>query len=73
MAATSPGAPPTDLLGRPLDAMELEVLALYEKTKALAAREDVPPCVRANARLALAAVWQMVNDLDLVFEEVREV
>ena len=63
----------TDLLGNPLTPCEREVLQVYEALKRLATRADTPPCVQANTRLALAAAWQMVNDLDLVFEEVPEI
>ena len=64
------GSPAVDLLGRPRTPLEDEVLAAYERLKALAARDDAPPCVQANVRHALAALWQVVNDLDLEFEEL---
>ena len=57
-----------DLLGRPLNDVEREVLAVYDGLKRLQAREDAPPCLIANARFALASVWQIVNDLDLAHE-----
>ena len=60
----------TDLLGRPLDDDEREVLALYERLKLLVGREALPPCVAANARFALAVLWQIVNDLDLEHEQL---
>jgi hypothetical protein len=55
----------TDLLGNPLTYVEQEVLEIHERLKALALRDDLPPCVVANARHALAATWQICNDLDL--------
>lgn len=57
-----------DLLGRPISDMEREVLVVYEGLKKLAARPDAPPCLTANARFALASVWQIINDLDLDHE-----
>lgn len=62
----------TDLWGKPLTAMEQETLAAYELLKALAARADAPPCVARNARKALAALWQAVNDLGLRFEQLDD-
>lgn len=49
---------------------ERVVLQVYEQLKILAT--DSSPCVRYNARRALAAVWQIVNDLGLEFEQVYE-
>ncbi len=62
----------TDLLGRPLTDDERAVVEVYERLKALVARDGLPPCVQSNARFALAAAWQMVNDLGLVFEQLDE-
>ena len=62
----------TDLLGEPMTAAEKEALAAYETLKALAAREDLPPCAARNVRKALAAMWQATNDLDLQFEQLYE-
>jgi hypothetical protein len=64
---------PTDLLGRPLDANEIELLRLYEALKTLAAQPDLPPCAERNVRKALACVWQVVTDLDLEFEHLYDV
>jgi hypothetical protein len=61
-----------DLLGRPHEPLESEVLEVYRRLKALAARGDAPPCVRANARYALAVIWQAVNDLDLAHEQLDD-
>lgn len=63
----------TDLLGNPMTELEKETLDLYERLKALAAREDAPPCVSRNAKKALACLWQAVNDLDLRFEQLYDV
>ena len=60
----------TDLLGHPLNDDEREVFEIYERLKALAAREGLAPCVAANARFALAVMWQVVNDLDLEHEQL---
>src|SRR5260221_1888260 len=60
----------TDLLGKPLADYEAETLRVYEALKALAARDDLPPCAARNVRKALAAMWQVTNDLDLQFEQL---
>jgi hypothetical protein len=62
----------TDLLGGRLTAPERETLAAYEALKALAARDDLPPCAARNVRKALAAMWQATNDLDLQFEQLYD-
>ena len=62
----------TDLLGNQLTAAERDTLAAYEALKALAAREDLPPCAARNVRKALAAMWQAANDLDLRFEQLYD-
>ena len=61
--------PDTDLLGRPLQAHERELLELYGRLKALAARDDLSPCAAMNARQAMVMLWNACADLDLVFEE----
>lgn len=62
----------TDLLGKEMTAAERQTLAAYEVLKALAARDDLPPCAARNARKALAALWQAVTDLDLEFEQLYD-
>jgi cytochrome P450 len=62
----------TDLLGRPLSEQEQELLHIYQALKELAARQDLPPCAARNVRRALAAMWQVTNDLDLQFEQLFE-
>ena len=64
--------PDTDLLGTPLTGAERDLLASYEALKALAARDDLPPCAARNVRKALAAMWQVTNDLDLQFEQLYD-
>jgi hypothetical protein len=49
-------------------AVEEMVRRVYADLKALLGRDDLPPGVRANAVAALAAVWQMANDLALEYE-----
>lgn len=51
---------------------EARVKAVYETLKELAGDPQAPPCVTANARKALASVWQIVNDLGLSFEQLYE-
>ena len=57
-------------LGRPErdPALDEAVRRVYQDLKALLGREDLPPGLRANAVVALAAVWQMANDLALEYE-----
>ncbi len=59
---------PTDLLGRPVDANEAELLELYRRIKALATEEDLAPCVEKNLRFAACALAQAATDLGLEFE-----
>ncbi len=63
----------TDLLGNPMTAVEKDVLAAYEALKALATRNDLPPCAARNVRKALASMWQATNDLDLQFEQLYNI
>jgi hypothetical protein len=63
----------TDLLGTALTEDERELLAVYEALKRLAANDDLPPCAARNVRRALAAMWQVTNDLDLQFEQLYDV
>jgi hypothetical protein len=62
----------TDLLGNPVGEPEAALRAIYEDLKRVLARDDLPPCARANARVALAALWQVINDLDLAFEQISD-
>jgi hypothetical protein len=62
----------TDLLGRPVTAVEGELLELYDRLKALLERDDLEPCTRAAVRGALAALWNGVNDLALVHEQLLD-
>jgi hypothetical protein len=62
-----------DLLGQPTSDTEQQVLDLYERLKELAARDDLAPCAQHNIRKALACLWQVVNDLDLRFEQLYDV
>ena len=51
---------------------ELKALEVYRSLKDLAGDAQAPPCVAANAKRALASVWQIVNDLGLSFEQLYE-
>jgi hypothetical protein len=62
-----------DLLGRPITDTEAELARLYGALKAMAARDDLPPCAERNVKKALACLWQVVNDLDLEFEQLYDV
>jgi len=63
---------PTDILGRPTTEAERQIRAAYEALKALAERDDLPPCAARNVRKALACLWQATNDLDLQFEQLYD-
>lgn len=63
----------TDLLGRPVGAMDAEFVRIYGELKALAGRDDLPPCVERNVKKALACMWQVVNDLNLEFEQLYDI
>ena len=62
-----------DLLGRPLTGTEAELARIYGELKAMAARDDLPPCAERNVKKALACMWQVVNDLDIEFEQLYDV
>lgn len=62
-----------DLLGRTLTESEIELARIYGELKTLASRDDLPPCADRNVKKALACMWQVVNDLDLEFEQLYEV
>lgn len=63
---------PMDILGTPTTEAERELLAAYATLKSLAARDDLPPCAARNVKKALAAMWQVTNDLDLQFEQLYD-
>ncbi len=63
----------TDLLGKALTEQERALLQVYETLKKLAAQSDLSPCAARNVRRALAAMWQVTNDLDLQFEQLYDV
>lgn len=62
-----------DLLGRPISEQEAQLLQIYRELKDLARRDDLAPCVDRNIKKALACMWQVVNDLDLEFEQLYDV
>ena len=61
-----------DLWGDPLTEVERDLLATYDALKALSIRDDAPPCVKRNAKKALACLWQPVTDLGLRFEQLSD-
>ncbi|HSC28870.1 MAG TPA: hypothetical protein VLD67_16460 [Vicinamibacterales bacterium] len=63
---------PADLLGRPIPETDARLLRVYQELKALAAQPGLPPCTDRNVRRALACMWQVVNDLDLEFEQLYD-
>jgi len=63
----------TDLIGRPTEPAEDKLLEIYAGLRQLAARDDLAPCVTANVRSALAALYNAVNDLGLDYEHLLDV
>ncbi len=63
---------PRDMAGRPIDPVHQEVLRLYQKTKALCGRDDLPPYAARNLRASLAALYQVVNDAGIEFEHLYD-
>lgn len=61
-----------DMLGNDLTPTEKELLEIYRRLKTLVAREDLTPCVRSNLRFATATFAQIVNDLDLEWENLYD-
>lgn len=61
-----------DLIGRPVTATESQLFEIYTALKGLAGRDDLPPCAERNVKKALACMWQVVNDLDLEFEQLYD-
>jgi hypothetical protein len=62
-----------DLLGNGLTETEGQLARIYDELKTLAGRTDLPPCAEHNVKKALACMWQVVNDLDLEFEQLYDV
>ena len=65
--------PETDLLGNPLSDVERRVAEIHGALEELAAQGDLPPCVESGARHALAATWQVMNDLNLPCDPPEDV
>ena len=61
-----------DLLGNDITELEQEILHVYTWLKSLEQREELTPCIKANVDVALGAMWQVVNDLDLEWEHLYE-
>jgi hypothetical protein len=64
--------PGTDLLGRELTPSETELGEVYRTLKRLAADPALPPCAERNVKKALACMWQVMNDLNLEFEQLYD-
>ena len=62
----------TDLLGRPVSETDAQLARIYADLKAMAAREDLPPCAERNVKKALACMWQVMNDLNLEYEQLYD-
>ena len=68
-----PDMPENDLLGRPIEGTDAQMLRLYRELKALAAQPGLPPCTERNVKKALACMWQIVTDLNLEYEQLYDV
>jgi len=62
----------TDLIGVATGPSEQQALAIYRELKELAGRPDLAPCAARGVRKALACMWNVVNDLDLEFEQLYD-
>ena len=62
-----------NLLEQPLTPADEELLAIYASLKSIAARPDLAPCVERNVKKALACMWQVVNDLNLEYEQLYDI
>lgn len=51
---------------------EQELLALYERLRTLASDPALAPCVAANTRVAVAALWNIVSDLGIRYEQILD-
>ena len=58
-----------DILGNDLTDDEQQLVDLYQRLKALSAREDLPPVAVANVKQAMVMLWNACNDLALLHEE----
>ncbi|MGH3319808.1 MAG: hypothetical protein ACRDN9_06430 [Streptosporangiaceae bacterium] len=67
------GAGESDLLGRPIEGAEADILDVYRRLRTLVGRDDLPPCAAANLRHALAYCWSTVSDLMLDYEHLLDV
>ena len=61
-----------DLFGHAISEADAQMLRLYRELKAVAARTDLPPCTERNVKKALACMWQVVNDLNLEYEQLYD-
>ena len=51
---------------------EARLRALFDELRNLLQTPGLSPCVAGNLRVALAAVWQVTNDLGLAFDQVYD-
>ena len=63
----------SDLLRRKVEPVEARLLAVYRELKALRQEPDLAPMVEANLRCAVACLWNVVNGLDLEFEQLYHI
>ena len=53
--------------------LEEKVYQIYEGLKDILKEPDLPPSVRGNAVQALASVWQIANDMCLIYEMTYDI
>ena len=63
----------TDLIGRPVDPLHRNVFDLYQRTKLLCEKKDLPPYAARNLRKSLACLWQIVNDAGIDYEHLYDI
>lgn len=61
-----------NLILAPSNEVEEKALQVYELLKQISVDPNSAPSTKANAQRALACVWQIVNDLGLVHEQLFE-
>ncbi len=61
-----------DLIGRPVDPLHRNIFDLYQRTKLLCEKGDLPPYVARNLRKSLACLWQIVNDAGINYEHLYD-
>jgi hypothetical protein len=62
-----------DLIGRKVDPLHRNIFDIYQRTRTLCERKDLPPYAARNLRKSLACLWQIVNDAGIDFEHLYDI